>query len=79
MAEEYCKEHYDVEDKDTRDVFISLLQIYLEPPEGIRVNVSACDVASAALPCAPFHISWLARIFVAENPLAFANYSPGGT
>jgi hypothetical protein len=42
-AEEYCKKHYDAEDKDTRDVFVSLLEIYLKPPEGERVNVSAAQ------------------------------------
>ena len=39
-AEEYCKSVYDPEDKDTREVFISLLQIYLKPPEGVRVNLN---------------------------------------
>jgi len=42
-AEEYCKIHYDPEDKDTRDVFISLLEIYLKPPEDERVNVRAAQ------------------------------------
>ena len=44
-AEEYCKIHYDPEDKDTRDVFISLLEIYLKPPEDERVNVRAAQGA----------------------------------
>jgi len=39
-AEEYCRTVYDEDDKDTREVFISLLQIYLKPPEGVRVNLN---------------------------------------
>jgi hypothetical protein len=56
---EYCEEHYDVEDKDTRDVFFSLIQIYFEPPEGIPF-ASARDVTSSAPPRAPFHVTLLA-------------------
>eukprot|EP00039_Didymoeca_costata_P009001 m.119447 g.119447 ORF g.119447 m.119447 type:complete len:879 (+) comp14318_c0_seq1:145-2781(+) len=41
QAEEYCKNIYDPEDKDTQDVFLSLLQIYLKPPKGGRTNVKA--------------------------------------
>jgi len=32
MAEEYCKRHYDQENEEGRDVYLSLLKVYMTPP-----------------------------------------------
>ncbi|KAL1915253.1 uncharacterized protein VTP21DRAFT_7529 [Calcarisporiella thermophila] len=34
MAEDYCNRHYDPEDEQTRDVYLSLLRVYLLPAQG---------------------------------------------
>jgi len=33
MAEEYCAKHYNSEREDSRDVYLSLLRVYLLPPD----------------------------------------------
>jgi len=33
MAEEYCARHYNSEKEESRDVYLSLLKVYLQPPE----------------------------------------------
>jgi len=32
MAEDYCKQHYDHENEEARDVYLSLLKVYMTPP-----------------------------------------------
>eukprot|EP00818_Percolomonas_sp_WS_P000748 CAMPEP_0117442948 /NCGR_PEP_ID=MMETSP0759-20121206/4428_1 /TAXON_ID=63605 /ORGANISM="Percolomonas cosmopolitus, Strain WS" /LENGTH=905 /DNA_ID=CAMNT_0005234879 /DNA_START=187 /DNA_END=2901 /DNA_ORIENTATION=+ len=34
LAEEYCVERYDENNMSTRDIFITAIQLYLQPPEG---------------------------------------------
>jgi len=33
MAEEYCAKHYNSEKEESRDVYLSLLRVYLKPPD----------------------------------------------
>ena len=34
MAQRYCKNRYDPEDEHSKDVYLSLLRVYLSPPRG---------------------------------------------
>jgi len=36
MAEEYCAKHYNSEKEDSRDVYLSLLRVYLKPPDNLE-------------------------------------------
>lgn len=36
LAEEYCDKYYDEDDADSRDVYLYLLTVYLQPPEGSK-------------------------------------------
>jgi hypothetical protein len=47
MAEEYCVKHYDVLDKETCDIYLTLLGVYLNPP---------ADAQKASMEMAALHL-----------------------
>ena len=38
LAEKYCHNHYDENDETSKDVYLSLLKVYLHPPPGKRTR-----------------------------------------
>lgn len=39
MAEEYCSKHYEASSEEGREVYLSLLRVYLQPPDDLPIKV----------------------------------------
>uniref|UniRef100_A0A4W3JPS5 Uncharacterized protein n=1 Tax=Callorhinchus milii TaxID=7868 RepID=A0A4W3JPS5_CALMI len=78
LAEDYCHKHYDVNDDTNRDVYLSLLRMYLSPPEPQCVGPVRVEVAEPQ-PNLPAALSVLALQYSKLDTSKTLNLLPANT